>query len=431
MATDPRAHVAAFAAYLREHGFAVGYAEVELMVRAAAAVPLAQWTCIAALWRAIAAGTRKQWMAYPDLHRAYWFPQALRASTRTAGVVRRGRTLPELVAQLHAESDPGRAREGAPPSVAALAGAGETAEAMRGAQGGASRAEALERKDFAEWTPRDRERFELAVEAFRRRLRRRLLRRVRHDARGAAILLRRCLRGALSTAGELVVLHRAKRRPRPPRVVLLVDVSRSMETHAHFYVRLARAFVEVMDARAFVFHTRVAEATALMKRRSDRVEEKMRAVAFGFGGGTRIASSVQEVVDGHLRHGFARGDMLLVFSDGFDTDAPDALAGVLARVRGQGAHVYWLHPTRTPPASVAMTHARPHVTRLLPAHDLASLARLPELITAPPGRPKALAPVGGGERSSLRGETTAAPPARPKAPAPWGEASAARFGGDL
>lgn len=386
-AVDPRTRVSAFATYLREHGFAVGHAEVELMVRAAAAVPLAQWPRIAASWRAIASGTRKQWTAYPDLHRAFWAPSG-RASTRTTGVSRRGRSLPELVAQLHATSEAAaRGRDDAPRGVA-VHGAGEAAAseaATPRAQGGASRAEALERKDFAEWTPRDIERFKLAVEAFRRRLRRRLLWRMRHDSRGPTILLRRSLRGALSTAGEVVTLHRARRRPRPPRIAILVDVSRSMETHAHFYVRLARAFVDVMGARAFVFHTRVAEATALMKRRSDRVEEKMRAVAFGFGGGTRIASSVQEVVERHLRHGLARGDMLLVFSDGFDTDAPEALAGVLASVRSRGAQVYWLHPTREPPASMAMTHARASVTRFLPACDLASLARLPELVQ--PDRP--------------------------------------------
>ena len=65
-----------------------------------------------------------------------------------------------------------------------------------------------------------------------------------------------------------------------------------MEVHAQFFLRLCRAFVEVLDARAFVYHTRLAEVTPLMKQRSDRVQEIVNAVPFGFGGGTRIGSCV-------------------------------------------------------------------------------------------------------------------------------------------
>ena len=60
-AADPRAQLADFAHYLRSHGFALGYAEVSLMLRAAAALPLAQWERTESLWRAIAAGSHKQW----------------------------------------------------------------------------------------------------------------------------------------------------------------------------------------------------------------------------------------------------------------------------------------------------------------------------------------------------------------------------------
>jgi uncharacterized protein with von Willebrand factor type A (vWA) domain len=189
------------------------------------------------------------------------------------------------------------------------------------------------------------------------------------------------LRSALATGGELVKLHHVRRRRRQPRVVVLVDVSRSMEVHAQFYLRLTRAFVEVMDARAFVFHTRLAEVTPLLKRRSERVQEKVNAVTFGFGGGTRIASCLHEALHMHLGRALSRGDLFLVFSDGYDTDEPPALAAVLAQVRARGARVGWLHPLAQAPQSEAMRLAAPFVSRFLPAHNLASLARLPELLT--------------------------------------------------
>lgn len=390
-ATDPRQQLGEFAHYLREHGFALGYAEVELMMRAAAALPLAQWPRIEALWHGIASGSRKQWLKYPELHQAFWFPHKVKGSTRSSGLTRKGRSLPELMQQMHSEmgqTPPAgqQDQQAAQPTLglADQAGAGELEEAASPprAQGGASRTAPLEQRDFADWQLSDMDRFEPLVEALKRRLRSQLLRRLRHDQSSGHIHLRRSLRGALATGGELVRLHHVRRQRRLPRVVVLVDVSRSMEVHAQFFLRLSRAFVEVMDARAFVFHTRLAEVTPLMKRRSERVQEKVNAVTFGFGGGTRIASCLHEALHTHLGCGLYRGDLFLVFSDGYDTDEPEALAAVLAQVRARGARVGWLHPTVQVPQSAAMALAAQHVTRFLPAHNLASLARLPELLNS-------------------------------------------------
>lgn len=391
-ATDPRQQLGDFAHYLREHGFALGYAEVELMARAAAALPLAQWQRIEALWRGIASGSHRQWQRYPDLHQAFWFPHKVKASTRSSGLTRKGRSLPELVQQMHSEmgQSPPSDKHAQPPQpalgLADQAGNGEMEEASGAprAQGGASRSAPLEQRDFSDWQAEDLERMEPLIEVLKRRLRSQLQRRVQHHASGPRIHLRRSLREALATGGELVRLHHVRRRRRLPKVFVLVDVSRSMEVHAELFLRLSRAFVEVLDARAFVFHTRLAEVTPLMKRRGERVQEKVNAVTFGFGGGTRIASSLQEALHTHLgrgaRQGLARGDLFLVFSDGYDTDAPEDLAAVLAQVRARGARVGWLHPTVQVPQSAAMALAAPFVTRFLPAHNLASLARLPELL---------------------------------------------------
>lgn len=382
-ATDPRQRLGEFAHYLREHGFALGYAEVGLMAQAAAALPLSQWPRIEALWRGIASGSHKQWLRYPDLHQAFWFPHKVRGAVRSSGMSRRARSLPELVQQMHSEmgnTAPGEARSTLGMADQPGEGELEASDAPPRAQGGASRTDAFEERDFADWLLSDMDRFEPLVEAFKRRLRTRLLRRLQRHRDSGVIHLRRSMRSALSTGGELVQLHHVRHQRRQPRVVALVDVSRSMEVHAQFFLRLTRAFVEVMDARAFVFHTRLAEVTPLMKRRSERVQDKINAVTFGFGGGTRIASCLHEALHQHLGRSLGRGDLFMVFSDGFDTDEPDALAGVLAQVRARGARVCWLHPTVQVPQSAAMALAAPHVTRFMPAHNLASLERLSELL---------------------------------------------------
>ncbi len=202
VATDPRRRLAQFAGYLREHGYALGYAEVELMVRTAAALPLPQWPRIESLWRPIAAGNRRQWLKYPDLHQAFWFPHRVKGSTRSSGLTRRGRTLPELMQQMHGELG-GSAPAAGRPNAAHHDGAADEETAPR-AQGGASRTEALDRRDFADWNPQDIDRFEPLVEAFQRRLRMKLLRRWQASAGADTVHLRRSLRAALGSGGELL-----------------------------------------------------------------------------------------------------------------------------------------------------------------------------------------------------------------------------------
>lgn len=386
LASDPRLQLGEFLHYLREHGFALGYAELGLMLQAAAALPMTQSVRIQALWRAIASGSYKQWKKYPDLHQAFWFPDKVKSSTRSSGLTQKGRSLPELMQQLHSEMDqsesPLAPKSKQTEGLADEAGLGELEESGKPekSQGGASRTAPLDQRDFADWMPGDMDRFEPLVQAFKRRLRDKLLRRLRpHPSRGV-VDLRHSLRGALATGGELLKLRYVQRKKRQPQLVVLVDVSRSMEVHAQFFLRLARAFVEVMDARAFVFHTRAAEVTPLMLRRSDRVQEKVNAVTFGFGGGTRIASCLQEVLQLHLAHSLKRGDLFMIFSDGYDTDEPKALSDVLGQVRARGAKVCWLHPTVLPPQSEAIKLASAQISVFLPAHNLASLAHLPELL---------------------------------------------------
>jgi uncharacterized protein len=84
------------------------------------------------------------------------------------------------------------------------------------------------------------------------------------------------------------------------------------------------------------------------------VQEKVNAVTAGFGGGTRIATSVADFHAVHARAQLSRNARVWVLSDGFDADAPHLLADELARVRSRGARITWLHPAERAPSSQAM-----------------------------------------------------------------------------
>ena len=352
------AAIAGFAALLREQGLGVGVAEQQAMLRAALALPADQPRQVEAAWRAIACHARRDWLRWPELFERYWHPQRLKGTAKLSGQTRPARDMRQLVQDLQ-QSLAGSAQPPGAPGVtpdAALAGAG-LAEDDPGrplAQGGASRTDALHDRSLAMWLPQDLAQLQQLAERIAERLRRRLTRRWQDQPQGRRLDLRRTLRASLRTGGlPLAPVWRAPRRERP-RLFILVDVSRSMQTHAQLLLRIARALVGPAGARVFVFHTRLAEITPLLKRDSSSVQEKVNAVTAGFGGGTRIATSIDDFSRVHARAQLQRGSRVWILSDGFDADPPHQLAEALARVRGRGARISWFHPTIARPASQAM-----------------------------------------------------------------------------
>jgi uncharacterized protein with von Willebrand factor type A (vWA) domain len=255
---------------------------------------------------------------------------------------------------LHDSMAAGQPRGGPADTALQAPAAADDGAALPRAQGGASRTEALHDRSLSSWLPQDLARLEQLAERIAQRLRKRLTRRWHDRTGGRRLDLRRTLRASLRTGGlPLHPVWRAPRRERP-RLFILVDVSRSMETHAQLFLRIARAFVTAMDARVFVFHTRLAEVTPLLRSDSAAVQEKVNAVTAGFGGGTRIAGSVADFHAVHARAQLTRRSRVWLLSDGFDADEPQRLAEELARVRGRGARLSWFHPSERPPASQAI-----------------------------------------------------------------------------
>jgi uncharacterized protein with von Willebrand factor type A (vWA) domain len=290
---------------------------------------------------------------------------------RSSGQTRPQRDLRQIVRALHESLDrPGTGRLDT--SLDAQA-EGESETAQR-AQGGASRTEALHDRSLSEWLPQDLARLEQLAEEIARRLRRRLTRRWHDDPRGRRLDLRRTLRASLKTGGLPMTPAWRRARREKPRVFILVDVSRSMETHAQLFLRIARAFVGALQARVFVFHTRLAEVTPLLQRDSRNVQEKVNAVTAGFGGGTRIATSLADFHGVHARAQLTRQARVWVLSDGFDADEPPRLAEELAAIHARGARVTWLHPSDARPASAALQGCDAFIERFIRLNTLRDLA---------------------------------------------------------
>ncbi|HET9092165.1 MAG TPA: VWA domain-containing protein [Acidimicrobiales bacterium] len=200
-------------------------------------------------------------------------------------------------------------------------------------------------------------------------------RRHRHH-RGDEVDLRATLRRARRTGGQPVRTLRTARRPRPRRLVLLCDVSGSMEPYARAYLQLLLGGVAGGVAEAFVFSTRLTRVTRTLRGRPDAALERAGRTVPDWSGGTRLGEAVQAFNDDHGRRGMARGAVVVIISDGWDRGDPSLLGREMERLGRLAHRVVWVNPRKARPGYAplagGMAAALPHVDAFVAGHNLAA-----------------------------------------------------------
>lgn len=214
----------------------------------------------------------------------------------------------------------------------------------------------------------------------------RTTRRTRASLRaGDRVDLRRSVRRAQRTAGDPVRLVRRRRRTRPRRLVLLCDVSASMEPYTRVFLTLLHGAVLDARAEAFVFATRLTRLTrALRGRDPDRALARAGAVAPDWAGGTRLGESLRRFVSDHGRRGLARGAVVVVVSDGWDGGDPREVAVQMARLRRLAHRIVWVNPRKAAPGFAplvgGMAAALPYCDAFVSGHSAEALAEVAEAV---------------------------------------------------
>lgn len=200
---------------------------------------------------------------------------------------------------------------------------------------------------------------------------------------GKRIDLRKTMNASRSTGWESVVLARTRPRRRPRRVVLVCDVSRSMQPYAAIYLHLMRAAAlrkMGMRPEVFAFSTALTRLTAVLSHRSAEIAlERANAKVTDRYGGTFIGRSIGVLLA--APHGNAvRGAVVIIASDGWDSDPPEVLDHALARLRRRAEMLIWLNPRAAQPnfepLAGSMAAALPYCDHFLSAHSLAGLQQL-------------------------------------------------------
>jgi uncharacterized protein with von Willebrand factor type A (vWA) domain len=244
----------------------------------------------------------------------------------------------------------------------------------------------------------------------------RLTRRYEKGRRGERIDMRRTLRTSLRTGGHPIRLARRHRRVARRRLVLLCDISGSMEPYARAYLQfLACAAGSGPNAEAFVFATRLTRLTrALTSRNPELAIQRAAAAAPDWSSGTRIGDALREFNDKHGRRGMARGAVIVILSDGWERGDPMLVGREMERLARLAHRIVWVNPRVSAGdfsvQSGGMVAALPHCDALVSGHNFHALGEVVEAIGA--------ASWSGRDAPA---ETFEAPPA--EEPEPWASAT--------
>ncbi len=202
---------------------------------------------------------------------------------------------------------------------------------------------------------------------------------------GSKVELRATLRAAQRTGGEPMVVHRTRPRLRARKVVVLVDVSGSMQTFVRPYLHLTRALVMAGRAEVFAFATHLTRITSSLRLRSpaEAIDRASADVDDRFGG-TRLATNIGQLLN-HRRWGtLVRGAIVVIASDGWDTDPPAELDRQMVKLARRSHRVVWINPRSASPGYQplvgSMAAALPHCSSFLSGHSLSAMAEVIDAI---------------------------------------------------
>lgn len=372
----PAARVTGFIAHLRAHGLNLGVGETQTALEALNAVRAADIAEARSALRAVCTGCHEDATRFDALFDSYWLADG-RVRQRVAPS---DRPVPK-----HSRST--RQEDGGVQNTSGRAHApGGTGDGEAEGQTGrlvASDLRNLMKTDLRELVDAsDIRRAEAVARRLGRALRDRRSRRQRAATRGPRINLRRTIRASLASGGEPLHLVRQRRPERPVKIAALCDVSGSMQLYARVFLAFLAGLMRADPASdAYLFHTRLVRITEALRDDDPlRALNRITLLADGFGGGSRIGGNLQRFAQTYARRFVDGRTVVVILSDGYDSDPPEVLERALARLRKRGCRIIWLNPLKGwasyAPVARGMAAALPHLDVFAAASTLEDLAAL-------------------------------------------------------
>lgn len=362
------ARIIEFCRYARDCGVSAAVKESVDALEAVRATGVSDRENLKIVLRAVLCSSKEEWDGFVEIFDSFWASnepgrQSTKAASRPKPIGHSQPTASSLLGQSShnaVEEDEGK-------SVM-----------------GASVHERLKRVDFSDIPQRDLAELEEISRRLLRQMSLRLSRRLTKMAASGRVDIRRTIRRNISRGADLIDLSFKGKKQQRSRLVILLDISGSMNAYSIFLLKFAYTLQEYFRrVSTFLFSTRLEEVTAILRRR--QLTEALNSLSQepqGWAGGTKIGESLREFNLLHARRGLSRDALFIILSDGWDTGEPEVLAAELRAVKRRARKVIWLNPllgmSDYQPITRGMSAALPWIDVFAPAHNLESLLELEE-----------------------------------------------------
>jgi len=372
--------LAAFLRTLRNNGFPVGLAEGQDAAHLMTAGYAARPGLLRSAFKHLFSARKSDWEKFDGIFDAFWLGKRVRSRSVTTASARAANN-PSLKSLQDLS-----ARQAGNQSATDQIPSADDAPQERSGEGrmeGASRAENLAETDFRKIAdPEQIEQAHAAAARLAKAMRTRLSRRDLARRRGYRLDLRRTIHNNISHGGVPIDLVRRQRKPKPLRLVVLLDASGSMSLYTGVFLRFIHGVLdEFREAEAFLFHTRLAYVSGAMQEKdAARALDRLSLLAQGAGGGTKIGESLKTFNRWHAARVIHSRTVVMIVSDGYETGDAALLGREMAALAKRCRRIVWLNPMMAwegyTPVAAGIRAALPHVDLYAPANTLKSLTAL-------------------------------------------------------
>ena len=365
--TSLSANIVQFCRYLRQHNFTIGAGEQLLALRALEHIDYSSQVVFARALQAVLCRSQQQVKEFDNLFNAYWkelekgvdSKQKKAEKPEARPITTNAESFKALKAWLHGN------RRSETENMASY-----------------SQYESLSHKDFSHVPADEIAELMQNIKALAKRMAAKANRRYQAAHQGSLPDLRRTLRANMRRGGELLHLAWKNRKPNRNKLVVLCDVSQSMELYSAFLLQFMYAFQQAFArTRTFVFGTMLQETTTILKGQSFAAAMQSLSIEnVGWKGGTRIGDCLMQFVEGPGRHYIDKKTVVVILSDGWDQGDPSGIAQSMGWLKNHSRRIIWLNPLAGKPGykpqTAGMQAALPFVQVLAPAHNAQSLRKL-------------------------------------------------------
>ncbi|SFR43888.1 vWA domain-containing protein [Litoreibacter janthinus] len=375
----PAARMAGFVAHLRNNGLRLGVGETGIALEALIHINAANPHDARRALKSVFTGCAEEAAQFDGLFDSFWMNGG-RVKTRVTPTIKPNKN-ENVHSSREARAD-GEASDGAG-DISAPDGAEGEAQSDGEGKLVATDVANLFKKDLRDIVrPEDIEAAEKIALRLGAALRDRRSRRRKAARKGDQIHFRKVMRQSLATGGEPFALPKRHRPDRMLRLTAICDVSGSMTVYSRIFLAFLAGLMRAdSKADAYLFHTRLVRITeALRDKDALRALARLSLLADGFAGGSKIGESLNNFAGTYGRRFVDNRTVVIILSDGYDTDTPDGISDALIRLKKRGCKIIWLNPLKGwdgyAPTARAMAEALPHLDLFRAANTLDDLAAL-------------------------------------------------------